>query len=112
MKNSKNLWAAVILIGLFVFIGVSVNYHYSTEETVTDEQAVLDRAYQDVVAEENSDDISTMDIIIKIFDGNDELIDSRVLKPEELPDEEFSSLMNQSSLIAEYNNSYIYKIKE
>lgn len=112
MNNINNIWVAAILIGLFVFIGVSVNYHYSTEETVTDEQAVLNRAYQDVVAEEDVDDLSTMDVIIKVFDVNHELIDSRVLKPEELPDQEFSSLMNQSSLIAEYNNSYIYKIKE
>lgn len=111
MKVKSNFWLAVIIVCLFVVFGVSVNYHYSSEETA-EQEAILKRAYKDVIAEEEVDDESTLDVVIKIFDKNDELIDSRVLRPEELPDEEFSSLMRQSSLIAEYNNSYVYQIKE
>jgi len=40
------------------------------------------------------------------------LIDVRVLKPEELADRDFNRLMNQSTLIAEYKNSLIYKVKD
>ena len=112
MKMNNNLLGVGVLICFFVVIGVSVNYHHNSEETATMNQDILERAYQDVVAEEETDDLSALDIIIKIFDENDDLIDSRVLKPEELPDQEFSNLIHQSSLIAEYNNSYIYKIKE
>lgn len=113
MKTNTNLLGAAVLVCFFVVIGVSVNYHYSAEKKVTEQKEVMERAYQDVVAEEETDDESSaIDVIIKIFDKNDALIDSRVLKPEELPDEEFSSLMRQSTLIAEYNNSYVYQIKD
>lgn len=112
MKKNNELLGVAVVISFFFVIGVSVNYHHSLEETVTIEQLILERAYEDVVAAEEADDLSDEDVIIKIFDGNHELVDSRVLRPEELPDQEFSNLMNQSLLMAEYNNSYIYKIKE
>jgi len=111
MKKNNELLGVAVVISFFFVIGVSVNYHHSLEETVTIEQLILERAYEDVVAAEEADDLSDEDVIIKIFDGNHELVDSRVLRPEELPDQEFSNLMNQSLLMAEYNNSYIYKIK-
>ena len=40
------------------------------------------------------------------------LIDWRILEPEELPDQDFASLLHQSSLMAEYNNSYVYRLKD
>ncbi len=114
MRNFSKFYAPALLIGLLVVIGVSVNYHYeNTEETATIEEQVLERAYHDVVAEEDIEVVQTTEEnkTIKVFDKDYELIDSRVLKPEEMLDEDFSSLINQSSLIAEYNNSLIYRIK-
>lgn len=115
MKNLSKFYLPVLLIGLLVVIGVSVNYHYQeTEETVTIDEQVLERAYHDLVADEelNVDNSTEANTTIKVFDQDNELIDWRVLEPEEMPDEDFASLLLQSSLIAEYNNSVIYKVKD
>jgi hypothetical protein len=115
MKNFSKYYLPAVLVGLLVVIGVSVNYHYQeTEETVTFDDQMLERAYHDLVAEEEMQAIGSEEeqLTYKIFSEEDELLDFRILSPEELPDEDFSTLLHQSSLIAEYNNSYIYKIKD
>ncbi|MCO6360698.1 hypothetical protein BXY85_3680 [Roseivirga pacifica] len=114
MKVNKEyvLGLMVVLVSIIAF-GASVNYHY-TDEVLGDEQiidkSVLDRAYNDVVDSEDSEWLIPLDKIIKVFDENDELIDTRILSPDELPDQEFSILLNQASFMAEYNNSRIYRV--
>lgn len=113
--EKNNYYMPTILIGLLVVIGVSVNYHYSqTEETATVNDEVLERAYQDLVAEREMQSYDSEEDVrkIKIYDQDYTLIDSRVLRPEELPDVEFASLLQKSSLMAEYNNSFVYRIKD
>ena len=95
-------------------INAAKNYQNDNEEeTVVINDQVLERAYHDVIAdiEESIIGITYELKTIKIYGQNDELIDSRVLSPEELTDEGFNSLIYQSALIAEYNNSYIYRLK-
>ena len=49
---------------------------------------------------------------VGLYNDENELIDWRILEPEELPDQDFASLLHQSSLMAEYNNSYVYRLKD
>ena len=115
MQNLSKYYMPLLLVGLLVVIGVSVNYHYQeTEETVTNYDQVLERAYHDLVAEEelNVAEAADENTTIKVYDQDNELIDWRILSPEEMPDEDFASLLHQSSLMAEYNNSYVYQVKD
>ena len=115
MRNISKYYVPALLVGLLLVIGVSVNYHYQqTEETATYYDQVLERAYQDLVAGEDIkvDQASDESTTIKVFDQENELIDWVILSPDELPDQDFASLLLQSSLMAEYNNSYIYQVKD
>ena len=115
MENFSKYYMPSILIGLLVVIGFSVNYHYQeTEIATTIDDQVLERAYNDVISEKEIEIVPFVDDnkTIKIYGNDNELLDSRVLEPNELPDEDFASLINKSSLIAEYSNSYIYKVKD
>lgn len=111
MKKLTKIYQPLLLLGLLVVIGVSVVYHNQTEETVIDEK-VLERAYQDVITEldEVAKDYIESIMTIKVFDQENELVDYRVLSPDEIADEAFNTLLYQSSLIAEYQNSRIYRI--
>ena len=113
MKVSKNsvLGLMIVMVSI-IAIGTSVKYHHETEEPNVIDKEILDRAYQDVIAEEESEWLIPIDHVIKVFDHNDELIDSRILSPEEFPDEEFSILLNQAAFLAEYNNNRIYRLNK
>ena len=113
MKVSKNsvLGLMIVMVSI-IAIGTSVKYHHEAEEPNVIDKEILDRAYQDVIAEEESEWLIPIDHVIKIFDHNDELIDSRILSPEEFPDEEFSILLNQAAFLAEYNNNRIYRLNK
>lgn len=114
MKIVSKYYMPVVLMGLLLVIGVSVIYHYDqAEEKVIIKDQVLERAYQDVIADEDKTTVYTEDDIkvIKVFSEDNELIDERVLRPDELADREFNQLINQSTLIAEFNNSVIYRVK-
>jgi len=53
MKIVSKYYMPLVLLGLLMVIGVSVIYHNKqAEETVIIEDQVLERAYQDVIAEE------------------------------------------------------------
>jgi len=115
MQNFSKYYVPSLLIGLLVVIGVSVNYHYQeTEETVTIEDQVLERAYHDLVAEEEIglNESGDLNKTIKVYNDENQLVDWRILEPEEMPDQDFASLLHQSSLMAEYNNSYVYRLKD
>lgn len=115
MKIVSKYYMPLVLLGLLMVIGVSVICHNKqAEETVIIEDQVLERAYQDVITEEVNSAVENAGEakVIKVFGADNELIDVRVLKPEELADRDFNRLMNQSTLIAEYKNSLIYKVKD
>ena len=80
-----------------------------------DEQAILERAYEDV---RNSEELPPLDeeLIIKIFDEDNNLIESMTLlsgdELDEIADEDFRKLINQSTLLAEYRTSKIYQLNK
>ena len=77
-----------------------------------DDQAILERAYEDV---RNAEELPSLDeeLIIKIFDEDNTLIESMtLLAGDEVTDEDFRKLINQSALLAEYRTSKIYRLNK
>lgn len=84
----------------------------SIEAFEFDDQAILERAYEDV---RNSEEYPQLEEeqIIKIFDEDHQLIQSMtLLAGDEIIDEDFRKLINKSTLLAEYRTSKIYKLNK
>ena len=114
-KKTNNL----LVVGLIALICVSLFLMESRDKDLVeteliefDDQAILERAYEDV---RSSEEFPVLDeeLIIKVFDEDNNLVKSLTLMSEdEIIDEDFRKLMNQSTLLAEYRTSKVYRLNK
>jgi len=114
-KSSRFLMAvlAITVIASLFLLGPKNNgLLINTNPVEFDEQAILERAYEDV---RNAEELPPLneELIIKIFDEDNNLIESMtLLSGAEVADEDFRKLINQSTLLAEYSTSKIYQLNK
>lgn len=118
LKNQKTLSAIVALaLAVVVTFVAGINSYGETaneegfvfdyDETALMERAIADLAVEDFDFEEES--LRT----IKIYDENDELLETvTVGQNEEVENELTQQRLNQAEFLSEYNNTLIYKISE
>lgn len=112
--NNMLIAGLIVLITatLFLLDSGGQGLNESIEAIEFDDQAILERAYEDV---RNSEEFPQLEEeqIIKIFDEDNQLIQSMtLLAGDEIIDEDFRKLINKSTLLAEYRTSKIYKLNK
>lgn len=110
-KNNLLVAGLIVLIasGIFLMNGGSER-NESLDAIEFDDQAILERAYEDV---RNSEEFPQLEgeQIIKVFDEDNKLIKSMtLLAGDEIIDEDFRKLVNKSTLLAEYSGSKVYRL--
>ena len=114
-KRVFMLGAAVFTMAvLYLLTPKNQEFIESLDAIEFDEQALLERAYEDV---RNAEELPPLELedeqIIKIFDEDNQLIQSMTLMSgDEIADEDFRKLINQSTLLAEYRTSKIYQLNK
>lgn len=111
-KNNLLVAGLIIVIasGIFLIRSGDANLTDSLDVMEFDEQAILERAYEDVRDSEEFPQLED-EQIIKVFDEDNKLIQSMtLLAGDEIIDEDFRQLVNQSTLLAEYSGSKVYKL--
>lgn len=114
--STKSTKATLLILGFIALATVlmltpkSQEFIESIDSMEFDEQAILERAYEDV---RNAEELPPLEEeqIIKIFDEDNQLIQSMTLVAgDDIKDEDFRKLINQSTLLAEYRTSKIYRL--
>ncbi len=118
LKNQKTLSAIVALaLAVVVTFVAGINSYGETaneEEFVFDydETALMERAIADMAVEDfdfEEDNLKT----IKIYNENDELLETVTVGQDEVVEDELTQQrLNQAEFLSEYNNTLIYKISE
>lgn len=110
-KNNLLVAGLIVLITSGIFLMNSgTDLNESLDAIEFDDQAILERAYEDVRNSEEFPQIEE-EQIIKVFDEDNRLIKSMtLLAGDEIIDEDFRKLVNKSTLLAEYSGSKVYKL--
>ncbi len=118
LKNQKTLSAIVALaLAVVVTFVAGINSYGETaneEEFVFDynETALMERAIADMAVEDfdfEEDNLKT----IKIYNENDELLETVTVGQDEIVEDELTQQrLNQAEFLSEYNNTLIYRISE
>lgn len=118
LKNQKTLSAIVaVALAVVVTFVAGINSYGETasegefvfdyDETALMERAIADMAVEDFDFEE--DNLKT----IKIYNENDELLETVTVGQDEVVENELTQQrLNQAEFLSEYNNTLIYKISE
>lgn len=111
-KNNLLVAGLIVLIasGIFLISGGGSDLTDSLDAIEFDDQAILERAYEDV---RNSEEFPQLEEeqIIKVFDEDNKLIQSMtLLAGDEIIDDDFRNLVNKSTLLAEYSGSKVYRL--
>jgi len=107
---------ALALGAMVTFMAVMNSYGVPANENELtfnfDETAVMERAIADLTIEEfvmEDEELQT----IKIYNSNDELVETVFLtEGEEVEDEYTQQLLNQAEYLSEYGNTLVYKVSE
>ena len=118
LKNQKRVSAivALALAGMVTFMAALSSYGGPANETEIafnfDETALMERAIADLNMEEfaiEEEELQT----IKIYNAEDELIETVFLTEGESVEDEYTlQLLNQAEYLSEYGNTLIYKVSE
>lgn len=118
LKNQKTLSAivALALAAVVTFVAGVKSYGETGNEGVLtfdfDEKELLERAIADLAIEEfviEEENLRT----IKIYNANDELLETVTVGQDEVVEnEEIQQKLNQAEFLSEYNDTLIYKISE
>lgn len=118
MSNSRKTHNLLIIGGIILVITSLVYFNHDKqgfeESSLTiefDEQAILERAYEDVRDSEEFPKFEEEEIL-KVFNEDNELIKAITLQAGEEIDEDFRKLINRSTLLAEYSASKIYRLNK
>lgn len=110
----NNLFVAILILlittGIFLANKEDTHSDESLNAIEFNDQAILERAYEDV---RNSEEFPQLqeEQIIKVFDEDNKLIQSMILlSGDEIIDEDFRKLVNKSTLLAEYSGSKVYRL--
>ncbi|GEM_PF-5725418 len=110
-KNNLLVAGLIVLIASGIFLmNKGSQLTESLDAIEFDDQAILERAYEDV---RNSEEFPELEEeqIIKVFDEDNKLIQSMtLLAGDEINDEDFRKLVNKSTLLAEYSGSKVYRL--
>ena len=107
---------ALALAGMVTFTAALNTYGDTSNEAelalVFDEEAILERAIEDVTYEEFAIEEQSMQTI-KIYDAEDNLVETIELGLNEVvEDAATQALLNRAEFLSEYNSTSIYKISE
>lgn len=109
--------SAIVALALAAAVTLTAgikSYEISDKENIAmyDVEASLERAYSDVTMEEFDFELEEEAIeIIKIYDREDNLVDSIVLTDNEvIEDAETKKLLNRAEFLTSYNNTTLYRI--
>ena len=118
MSNSRSI-NNLLVVGLILLITATLLVIENNEDAPLeqadliefDDQAIWERAYEDVRSAEEYPAFDE-EQIIKVFDEDNNLIKSMTLMAgDEIIDDDFRKLINQSTLLAEYKSSKVYRLK-
>ena len=114
-RRTNNLLVAGLVLLITATLLVLENNQKTLNESADpiefDDQAILERAYEDVRSAEEYPELEE-EQIIKVFDEDNNLIKSMTLMAgDEIIDEDFQKLINQSTLLTEYSTSKVYRLK-
>lgn len=117
--TTQRKWSAIvalILAMMVTFMAAIKSFGTTSAEEliVYDIKGSLDRAYEEVIEEEFAFDLPVSNLeTIKIFDANDQLILSIVrVKDGAIENKEAQMLLNRAEYLANYANTFIYKVEE
>ena len=116
-KNQKRVSAivALALAGMVTFMAGINSYGVTSETDYAfdfDEQALMERAIADLEAEEfvMEEEAYTT---IKIYNEQNELIESVMVGEGELIEDEYTQqLLNQAEFLSSYNSTMVYQVSE
>ena len=115
LKNQKSVSAivALALATVVTFMAVINSYGVPATDEITfefDESALMERALADMIEEEFVMEEEVLQTI-KIYNENDELIETVILGAgEQVEDDETQKLLNQAEYLSGYGNTSIYKV--
>ena len=116
IKKKVSILVILILATVFTFTTVIESYGTWKDKTVPmyDVAASLESAYNALIKADNLEEVSIQDPgrkTIKIYDRHDKLIKSIVLGlGEVIESPETKKLLNKADFLADYNNTFLYKI--
>ena len=118
LKNQKTLSAivALALAAVVTFVAGINSYGVTSNEAEIvfdfDETELMERAIADLAIEDfDFEEVSLK--TIKIYDANDELLETVTVGQDEVVEDELTQQrLNQAEFLSEYNNTLIYKISE
>jgi len=117
--TTQRKWSALValILGVMVTFMAAIQSFGTTsseELIVYDIKASLDRAYEEVIEEEFEFELPETTLeTIKIFDTNDNLILSLVKeKGGVINDKNAQMLLNRAEYLADYGNTFIYRIED
>lgn len=118
LKNQKTLSAivALALAAVVTFVAGINSYGVTSNEAEIvfdfDETELMERAIADLAIEDfdfEEENLKT----IKIYNENDELLETVTVGQDEVVEDELTQQrLNQAEFLSEYNNTLIYKISE
>jgi hypothetical protein len=118
LKNQKTLSAivALALAAVVTFVAAMNSYGVTSgEENIElnfDETALMERAIADLSVEEFEFEETTSKTI-KIYNQNDELLETVTLAEDEVVEDDLTAQrLNQAEFLSAYNNTLIYRISE
>jgi len=115
--NTKRTMSAIVALALAAAVTLTAgieSYGISKNEGLVmyDAQNSLERAYNEITMDEFDFEVEEeLTEVIKIYDQEDNLIDSIVLTENEvIEDIETKKLLNQAEFLTSYNNTKLYRI--
>ena len=114
IKKKVSILVILILATVFTFTTVIESYGTWKDKTVPmyDVAASLESAYNALIKADNLEGVSIQAPgrkTIKIYDRHDKLIKSIVLE-EVIESPETKKLLNKADFLADYNDTFLYKI--
>ncbi|WP_420387101.1 hypothetical protein [Roseivirga sp.] len=117
--TTQRKWSAAmaIMLGIMVTFMAAIQSFGTTEPEeliVYDIKGSLDRAYAEVIEEEFDFELPATNLeTIKIYGNNDELVLTIVKeKGGVIENEKAQRLLNKAEYLADYSNTYIYRLEE
>lgn len=117
--TTQRKWSAAmaIMLGIMVTFMAAIQSFGTTEPEeliVYDIKGSLDRAYAEVIEEDFDFELPATNLeTIKIYGNNDELVLTIVKeKGGVIENEKAQRLLNKAEYLADYSNTYIYRLEE